>query len=518
MPTGSGEVRVEGGTVSQGSRRVRSSRSDLFTSAGRRLVSFLSSYRLRLLAWFVILLGLGTAVTVAVVGEVLLQGTEERIRRDLVQESEEFRSLAGGIDPATGEAFGEDVERIFEVFLDRNVPARNEVILTFVDGELFRRSRPIPRYELGQDPVFIEAVANIPAVTTGSISSPVGSVDYLALPVLIEDQTRGVFAVAAFRDLERAEQDEILRAVATVGVVLLVIGTVLAWRLADRVLAPVRRTAATARSISETDLSQRVEVRGHDEVAALAETFNEMLDRVSVAFDEQRRFMDDAGHELRTPLTIARGHLELFDEESPDDRRRTVDLVLDEVDRMTLLVNELLVLASASRPDFARRTAIQAVDLMRTVFDKARVLGDRQWRFEPGRDGTIWVDRQRMTQAVLQLAHNAVRHTSATDVIALGANVDQRSARLWVRDTGSGIAEHEQKAIFERFYRSEGSSRASDSGVGLGLSIVRAIAEAHEGRVALTSRPGEGASFTVVIPHPEGRTGATHPNGPEGDK
>lgn len=462
--------------------------------------SILSSYRLRLLGWFVLLLGLGTTATVAVVGQLLLQGTDARIRGDLVQESEEFRQLAGGTDPATGEPFRENVRRIFDVFLDRNVPARYEVILTFADGELYRGSVPAPRHELGQDPAFVSAVSTITQPTTGSVPSSEGQVDYLAVPVSVDGQTLGVFVVAAFRDLERADQNEILRAVVTVGVVLLVIGTVLAWRLANRVLAPVRRTAATARAISETDLSQRVEVHGHDEVAELAQTFNEMLDRVSAAFEEQRRFMDDAGHELRTPLTITQGHLELLDEGTPEERQQTLALVLDEVERMTRLVNDLVLLAAATRPDFARRTELDIGELVTSIHAKARVLGDRDWRLEVGRTGRLWADRQRLTQAVLQLVQNAVGHTSPGDVVEIGADVDDAAGRIWVRDTGPGIAETEQQAIFRRFYRA-GHGRGANGGTGLGLSIVRAIAEAHGGTVTLNSQPGQGATFTLILPH-----------------
>jgi signal transduction histidine kinase len=469
--------------------------------ARRHLRSALYSYRLRLLGWFVVLLAVGTAVTVAVVGELLLAGTDERIRQDLIQESDEFRSLASGTDPVSGEPFGEDVRRIFDVFLDRNVPARNEAILTFVDGELFRRSAPRSNYQLGQDPVFVGQVARLAEPSRGRHPSPVGAVDYLAVPVLVDGETKGVFTVAIFRDLERAEEDAVLRAVATVGIVLLVIGSLLAWRLADRVLAPVRRTAATARSISDTDLSQRVEVQGHDEVGELAQTFNEMLDRVSGAFEEQRRFMDDAGHELRTPLTIVQGHLELLDEGRPEDRQRSLELVLDELDRMTRLVNDLVLLASASRPDFVRRSTLEAGDLVRSIYQKVRVLGDRDWRLELGREGQLQADRQRITQAVLQLAQNAVEHTEPGDVIAVGLEVEELEVHLWVRDSGPGIPEAEQEAVFRRFYRGDGGGRAPGAGTGLGLSIVLAIAEAHGGTVSLSSRPGSGATFTLTIPN-----------------
>jgi two-component system OmpR family sensor kinase len=475
-------------------------RSDqLIGAVWHPLRSLLSSYRLRLLGWFVGLLALGTLATVLVVGEVILQGTDERVRADLIQESQEFENLIGGTDPETGQPFGTDVARIFDVYLDRNVPARNEMIITFVDGELHGRSQPAPILALEHEQAFVDRVATTSVPATGRYDSAVGAVDYLAVPVLVDGESRGVFVVAAFLDAERAEQDDILRAVTTVGVILLLIGSVLAWRLADRVLAPVRRTAATARSINESDLQQRVEVRGHDEVADLARTFNEMLDRVETAIEEQRRFMDDAGHELRTPLTIARGHLELADHDNPEELRRTIDLVLDEVDRMTRLVYDLVLLAAATRPDFVRRTPLQARRLSEEMFDKARVLGDRNWQLQPGRDAEFFADRHSLTQAILQLAQNAVQHTQEGDLIELGVDATEAHVRLWVRDTGHGIPPEEQPHLFRRFYRVETQGRGT-SGTGLGLSIVQAIAEAHGGRVELESRPGAGATFTLVIP------------------
>jgi signal transduction histidine kinase len=318
------------------------------------------------------------------------------------------------------------------------------------------------------------------------------------VPVRINGIQHGVFSVASFRDAAAAEQEDIILAALGVGVVLLVIGSVLAWRLADRLLAPVAQTAATARAISETDLSQRVEAKGYDEVAQLARTFNEMLDRLQSAFADQRRFLDDVGHELRTPLTIVRGHLELLDEGTPEERDKTRDLVLDELDRMTRLVNELLTLAQSSRPDFLRRSDVDAGELLGRVHEKAVVLGEREWRVSTASTGVVNCDPQRITQALLQLAANAVRHTQPGKVIELGCRVDADQARFWVRDEGSGIAPAESARIFQRFYRSAGQSRATGSG--LGLSIVAAIAEAHGGRAEVDSAVGFGSTFSIVIP------------------
>jgi signal transduction histidine kinase len=354
--------------------------------------------------------------------------------------------------------------------------------------------------ELQLEPTFTSRVTTMRDATTSRLATTAGAVDYLVVPINVSGETRGHFVVAAFRDLERAEQDDIVRAVTTVGLVLLMIGSVLAWRLADRVLAPVRRTTATARSISETDLGQRVAVEGDDEVMQLASTFNDMLDRVSTAIEEQRRFMDDAGHELRTPLTIARGHLELVDSDDPEEVRRTIDLVVDEVDRMTRIVNDLMLLAAASRPDFIRRTTISARELVTSIFEKARVLAERDWRLIVDTDVELEGDRQRITQAMLQLAQNAVQHTHLEDRITLAAAATPTDIRLSVSDTGPGIPQAEQQAIFRRFYRVQADKPPASTHTGLGLSIVMAIAEAHGGTVELDSSPGAGASFTLVLP------------------
>jgi signal transduction histidine kinase len=132
---------------------------------------------------------------------------------------------------------------------------------------------------------------------------------------------------------------------------MLLVGSVLAWLLADRVLRPVKTVTESARSISGGDLSRRIPVSGHDEIGLLAQTFNDMLARLETAFETQQRFVNDAGHELRTPITIVRGHLELL-EDDPEDRQATLALVMDELDRMARIVNDLLILAKWEQPDF----------------------------------------------------------------------------------------------------------------------------------------------------------------------
>jgi len=237
-----------------------------------------------------------------------------------------------------------------------------------------------------------------------------------------------------------------------------------------------------------------------------------MLDRLEEAFSTQRRFVDDASHELRTPITIVRGHLELMGDD-PDERREVVRLVTDELDRMARIVEDLLVLAQAQRPDFLRVEDVSLAELTSDIDAKVRALGDRDWRLDEIGEGIIRVDPQRITQAMVQLASNAVRHSSSGDTIVLGSSLTddggRRTVRLWVRDFGPGIAPEDQERIFERFARA-GSPRAHRPGAGLGLAIVRAIAEAHRGTVHLDSALGRGSTFTLILPVDERSTGIWH--------
>jgi two-component system, OmpR family, sensor kinase len=297
---------------------------------------------------------------------------------------------------------------------------------------------------------------------------------------------------------ERREIEEATQIAAGVSLVVLLIASALAWVIAGRVLAPLRTLQTTAHAITETDLTQRIEVQGDDEIAELGRTFNAMLDRLEAAFASQRAFVSDAGHELRTPITIVRGHLELLGDD-PREREETVALVTDELDRMARFVDDLLLLARAEQADFLHLAPLDLDVLTDELYNKAKALADRDWRLSGRGTGTVTADRQRLTQAVMQLAQNAAQHTRDGDRIALGSAIDDGAARLWVADSGPGIPAAERDEIFERFRRG-GDGRRRSEGAGLGLAIVRAIAEAHGGRVELETREGAGATFTLIVP------------------
>jgi signal transduction histidine kinase len=265
----------------------------------------------------------------------------------------------------------------------------------------------------------------------------------------------------------------------------------------------VKNISGAARSISESDLSRRINVEGRDEIAGFASTFNDMLDRLEDAFQTQKRFIDDASHELRTPLTIVRGHLETIDAD-PKERAKVMALVMDELTRMGRLVDDLLLLAQSERPDFLDLSVVDVEGLTQDVQAKAEAIAPRTWELAEAGRGRIVADGQRVTQALLQLAQNAAAHTQEGDPITFGSAITDGEARFWVRDSGPGVPARDRERIFERFARGR-AQRSSSDGAGLGLAIVRAIAHAHHGRLELESPAGHGATFHLVVPvdHPK---------------
>lgn len=453
--------------------------------------------RTRILVPFIGMLVLATVASVFLARAALHARLDDRIDQELAQEASELRQLASGVDPETGEPFADDVRRVFRVYFERNIPSPWEALLTFVDGRPFLRSRDVAPYRLDRDRELVGRWATLTRPERSSVDTPAGQVEYLAVPLEHGGNVLGVFVVAVFRDLEREPFDEAFLAVGVVALAVLLIGSLLAWRVAESVLRPVRSVTTAARSITETDLSRRIAVEGNDEVADLAATFNAMVARLEAAFAAQRRFLDDAGHELKTPLTIVQGHLELL-EEDPAEREATLELVRDELERMARLVNDLLLLAKAEAPDFLRLETVDVEELTHELHAKVQPLGVRRWELDSVGRGVIVADRQRLTQALTQLVENAVKHTGEDDAIRLGSSVDHDSVHFSVADTGVGLPAGAEQRIFERFARGGNGSR--DGGLGLGLAIVRAIAEAHGGWVDVRSEPGAGTTFTVAVP------------------
>ncbi len=460
------------------------------------------SVRVRVLSSVLAMSALGLMASGAVANAIQTQRTLERVDGALTQEIEEFRTLAAeGVDPETGQRFS-SVDQLLLVALQRNVPSENEMFLTFRSDQPDRYSAGgLP--ELLSDAAVLDAVRRVPSpserVVRDEVDASVGAVRLAIVPVGIEGSDEaGKFVVAFAVDRELAQQADLMRTYAVVSLLALLLIGAVGWLVAGRLLRPLRTLREATQRIGETDLTRRVDVTGSDDLSELGQTFNAMLDRLEGAFATQRQFIDDAGHELKTPLTVLRGHLELVDPADPVDVAETRALLLDEIDRMGRLVEDLILLAKADRADFVRPTLVELGPFTDEVVDKARALGDRRWTVDHRAEASVVADQQRLTQAVLQLADNAVKFTQAGTTVAIGTRVRDSEARIWVRDEGPGIPPEDRARIFDRFARARTGEQVEGSG--LGLAIVRAIAEAHQGTVEVSDAPGGGTTITIVVP------------------
>jgi signal transduction histidine kinase len=315
-------------------------------------------------------------------------------------------------------------------------------------------------------------------------------------------------ATDALLDVEQAVREETLQTVRTLSlwalVVLVPVGLAIGWAVAGRVVKPVGTMAGVAREIEATDLSRRIRLGGPpDEMRDLADTFDAMLDRLDRGAQTQRRFVEDASHELRNPLAVIRTTLDvaLAEPEDAEGMRRAAEVARRTADRMSTTVDELMALARTSvQPE--QRTSVDLAEVVAEVAQEyeaeASTRGVHLARQAPN-GLVVEGDRSALKRAQANLVSNALR------VAPSGSTVHCRAGRtdgwLWfgVRDVGRGIAPEEQALVFRRAWR-DGAPAGDGDGHGIGLALVRQIAEAHGGTVSVASVPGHGASFVVWLP------------------
>jgi heavy metal sensor kinase len=289
------------------------------------------------------------------------------------------------------------------------------------------------------------------------------------------------------------------------GIVIVILAAAGGYFIALKALKPVDDITRSARSIEETDLSKRIKVRSKDELGRLAETLNEMINRMEKAFERQRQFTADASHELRTPLAVieAESTLALEKSRSPDEYRESLESVTEEVNYMSSILEKLLMLARADAgKEQLNYSRVNLKDLITGIIPDIEMLSrDKGLRFEAKTAADLFVkgDRVKLKQLLLNLLDNAIKYTpQGTITLSLQQQEDQ--AVIAVADTGIGIDEEHLPRIFERFYRVDKARSRSEHGTGLGLSIAKYIVEAHGGRIEVTSQPGQGSVFTTYLP------------------
>jgi two-component system OmpR family sensor kinase len=480
---------------------------------------FYRSIRFRLTAWYAFLL----MCILASVGFALSSLVERNLRADVDQrlmttgnnilreirvrpgyEQGEFFGYFPRLDPLASPG---QVVQIFDA------SGNLKVTTGMPDGQ--QLPSPPPATPLMR-PVFVTARIN---------GTPVRTV---TIPMVTERDRVVIGSIIVGESLAPLERtvDLLQRLLLGAGVAGIVFAAIGGWLLAGRSLRPVDRVTATADAIARDastgrSLATRLDVPDSgDELARLAATFNRMLDRLEEAFSAQRRFIADASHELRTPLTAIRGNLDVLARQAAatggagSDFADALGDLQRESARMSRLIEDLLTLArTEALPNDATRRQPVRLDLI--VQDAVRtatsLANGHRISVSASQPVIVLGDRDRLTQLLLILLDNAIRHTPAGGEIRISADATGSLARMTVADTGEGIAPEHLPHIFERFYRADKARDRATGGTGLGLAIAQAIARAHDGEITVSSELGKGSTFTVTLPLGLAQIGSREP-------
>jgi two-component system OmpR family sensor kinase len=444
----------------------------------------------------VILLALGLSLFL-LLREALLSRVEDTTRSRAVAAA---RALESGEDPLSDDDVGQlTADGVFIIVRDDR-------------GRVLDQTTNVSTKEKTSDNVWKRALASgNPVGGPAELSSE--DPDYVyAVPVRPPDgPARVVEAGKSYDSVEDA-----LEAFTTVlivgGLLALLLSVGGAYLLARTALSPVEAVVSSAREMTEGDLSRRLPVaHPKDEIGRLTTTINGLLARLEAAFarreealSRQRRFAADASHELRTPLTSIAGYAQMLEEwglRDPQTAREGVAAIRQESERMQRLVEGLLAL---TRGDEGAPLEIKHHDLAAVAEETARTArtaaGEKiTLRYLPAKQPVnAPFDRNRIRQVASILLDNAIKYTPEGGKVTVTVREKNGWAELEVSDTGVGIPEDQLPLIFERFHRVD-PSRAT-GGIGLGLSIARQVAEAHGGKIEVESTPGEGSTFTLLLP------------------
>lgn len=454
------------------------------------------SVRSRILASILIVAALGLIVAGAVTYVVQRTRTLDSVDARLTSRVDAARTVAE-------HAQSTSMSATLNAIVTNVVPNANEGSIGILNGtpkwrSIQTQSAPLA---LDIDRAFVSQVEREVAggkPWLGTTTTSVGSHDirYVAVPITLAGSTdTGVYVDAVDLDAELSGIRSAFTTYALVAAIALVAIGLVGWFVAGRLLRPIRRLREAASRITASQLDERLAVVGHDDVSALTETVNGMLDRLDTAMTSQRQLLDDVRHELKTPITIIRGHLELLDADNVADVEATRTLAIDELDRMSGLVDDIEALAETQRATL-HLTPIDVADLTADVFAKASALPGHQWELDGTAEAIVPIDAARITQAWLQLADNAAKYSPEGSTVVLGSRLIDDSVEFWVSDSGRGIPRESWGRIFERFGRVD--TGRGIRGAGLGLPIVAAIAEGHGGRVTLASSTA-GSRFGLLL-------------------
>ena len=317
----------------------------------------------------------------------------------------------------------------------------------------------------------------------------------------------GPDALASFEEEVNRRALDQLRTYSFLALAALLVGSLaVGWYVAGLVLRPIGRISSVAREISATDLSQRIDLGGpSDELRDLADTFDDMLARLDGAFENQRRFVQEASHELRNPLAVMHTNLEVVmadPDADPEDFRAAGEVAGRATARMSAIVDDLLLYAHHQRSDVRRDEVDVAEVVEETVddFGAAAAAADVSLESESAPSLAVLGDASALRRALANLLSNAVRVSNSGGSVRVSAGHDAEMVWVSVVDNGPGIGVEDQVRVFDRFWRGDRASAREAGRSGLGLAIVRRIAEGHGGRATVRSTVGVGSTFTIWLP------------------
>ncbi|MEA2437106.1 MAG: two-component system, OmpR family, sensor kinase [Thermoleophilaceae bacterium] len=444
------------------------------------------------------LIGAVVVLSVGATYVAVYRGTGTQLRNQIDRELRADAQSFGRAGVPPGSPAGPEVERAARAYTSSQpFRASSRLLIVALPG----------RAPISNEPDLLTRVPRV-AVTKSGYSS-VDVQGFGSLRLYQEAVKRGGRTVAVvgvgepLTPVTRAEK-QVARTFLLAGSVTLVIGLLAGYLVAARTAGPLRRMARIAARVDAGELSPRMAQGGpRDEVRALADSFDLMLDRLEDAFARQRAFASDASHELRTPLTVIRGQLEVLarqSDPSPEDVRRVERLVRTEILRMERLVDDLLVLARADEREFLRRRPVDLPPFARELLDGARPTAARRFELGPIPMGVVDADPDRLAQALRNLLRNAIEYTSDGGIVRLTGAAAGDRVTLAVEDDGPGIPPTHRERVFDRFHRTDSARTRVRGGAGLGLAIARAIAEAHGGTIYAAESPEGGARVVIELP------------------
>ena len=450
--------------------------------------------RARLTLWYTAVLAAVLLLFGSIIFFTLTFSITNQIEDTLNQTADEvLETLAGGMP--------EDLAITLRAL---DLTSQVSVQILNVGGEIFWQSNSSPPVSEPFDPSTLNALQNV--FSTRQIEGE--GYRILTVPVIAapsEDVLGYLQLASSLAEVELVRRS-LLYGLSGGGAFALLAAGVIGYLAAGAALSPLDEVTSTALQITRADdLSRRIPVMGPPagEVGSLILAFNETLERLEGLFQTQRRFMADVSHELRTPLTTIRGNIDLIKQMGEADEE-SLEAISSEVDRMTRMVRDLLLLAQAETGKLPLAEEVVELDtLMLEVFQQAKVLSNRriQLAIEREDQANVIGDRDRLKQVLLNLVANAIEHTPDGGKVSMGLACEGHQARLSVEDTGPGIPEEELPLIFERFYRRDPSrKRKASGGAGLGLSIAYWIAKMHKGDLLAQSTVGEGSRFELILP------------------